>query len=99
MLIKSKTENTKVLVHENCRKRFHDKRKLTTINTKDTRDIRKSTSLFNWKQIIFFCNWHCIEDYKNPSRRDWHFASTLQIRQSVILAGQSIPEADPNDEC
>ena len=55
MLIKSKTENTKVLVHENCRKRFHDKRKLTTINTKDTRDIRKSTSLFNWKQIFFFC--------------------------------------------
>ena len=56
LLIKSKTENTQVLVHENCRKRFNDKRKLTTINTKDTRGTRKSTSIFNWKQNCFFCN-------------------------------------------
>ena len=54
LLIKSKTENTHVLVHENCRKRFNDKRKLTAINTKDTRDSRKSASLFNWKQKFFF---------------------------------------------
>ena len=54
LLIKSKTENTQVLVHENCRKRFNDKRKLTAINTKDTRDSRKSASLFNWKQKFFF---------------------------------------------
>ena len=54
LLIKSKTENTQVLVRENCRKRFNDKRKLTTINTKDTSDTRKSTSLFNWNQIVFF---------------------------------------------
>ena len=82
LLIKSKTENTQVLAHENCSKRFNDKRKLTTKSTKDTRDTRKSTSLFNWKQnfFFFFCNQHCIEDYKNPSRRDWHLASTLQIQ-------------------
>ena len=98
MLIKSKTENTLVLVHENCRKRFYDKRKLTTINTKDTKDTRKSTSLFNLKQNCLFCRQHCIKDYKNPSRRDWHLASTLQIRQSVILACQSRLEADPKDE-
>ena len=54
LLIKSKTENTQVLVHENCRKRFNDKCKLTTINAKDTRDTRKSTSLFNWKQNCLF---------------------------------------------
>ena len=54
LLIKSKTENTQVLVRENCRKRFNDKRKLTTINTKDTSDTRKSTSFFNWNQIVFF---------------------------------------------
>ena len=86
LLIKSKTKNTQLLVHENCRKRFNGKRKLTTINTKDKRATRKLTSLFNWKQLFFF-NQHCIEDYKNPSRRDWHLASTLQIRQ-----------ADPKDE-
>ena len=95
MLIKSKTENTHVLVHENCRKRFNDKRKLTATNTKDTWDTRKPTSLFNWKKNCFFCNQHCIEDHKSPSRREWHLASTLQIRQSVILAFQSRPEADP----
>ena len=97
LLIKSKTENTQVLVHENCRKRFNDKRKLTTINTKDTRGTRKSTSIFNWKQNCFFCNQHCIEDYKNPSKRDWHLALTLQIRQSVILTCQSRLEVDLKD--
>ena len=96
LLIKSKTENTQVLVHENCRKRFYDKRKLTT---KDTRDTRKSTSLFNWKQsYCFFYNHHCIEDYKNPSIRDWHLASTLEIWQSIISTCQSRLEADPKDE-
>ena len=54
LLIKSKTENTQVLAHENCSKRFNDERKLTTKSTKDTRDTRKSTSLFNWKQNCFF---------------------------------------------
>ena len=53
LLIKSKTKNTQVLVHENCRKRFNDKRKLTTINTKDIRDTRKSTSLLTGNKIVF----------------------------------------------
>ena len=79
LLIKSKTEKTQVLVHENCRKRFNDKFKLTAINTKDIRDTRKSTSSFNSKQNCLFCSQHCIEDYKNLSRGDWHLASTLQI--------------------
>ena len=98
MLTKSKTENTHVLVHENCRKLFNDKHKLTTVNTKDTNGTRKSTSLFNWKENYFSCNQHCIEDYKNPSRRDWHLASTLEIRESVILACQSRLETDSKDE-
>ena len=49
LLIKSKTKNTQLLVHENCRK-------LTTINTKDKRATRKSTNLFNWEQLFFSIN-------------------------------------------
>ena len=44
-LTKSKKENIQVFVHESCRKRFTDKRKLPT--NKQERDSRKSTCSFN----------------------------------------------------
>ena len=85
-----------MFVHESCRKRFTDKRKLPT--NKQERDTRKSTSSFNWKQNCFFCSEPCILDVKNPSRRDWHFASTLTIRENVLLDCKSRLECDPNDD-
>ena len=42
------------MVHENCRKPFNDKHKLTAKNAKDIRDTRKSTSLFNIGNNFFF---------------------------------------------
>ena len=73
LLIKAKTENSHILVHENCREQFNDKRKLTIINTLETLEPYLTGNKFFF--FFFFCNQHCIEDYKNPSRRDWHLAS------------------------
>ena len=81
-LINLKKENTEVFVHENCRKWFNNKRRISTDKQERDRDTRQSTNLFNWKQNCFFCNEPC--DSKNSSRRVWHFTSTLQIRQSVL---------------
>ena len=75
LLIKAKTENSHVLVHENCREQFNDKRKLTIINTLETLEPYLTGNNFFFFFFFFFCNQHCIEDYKNPSRRDWHLAS------------------------
>lgn len=95
-LIKSQIENTGVFVHENCRKRFTNKRRISIDKQERDRNTRKSTGSFNWKQNCFFCKEPC--DSKNPSRKVWHLASTLQIRKSVLDTCKSKLESNADDE-
>ena len=98
-LVTCKDEKTPVFVHEDCRKWFNNKRRILTVKeNRETKKTRRSFTLFNWKENCFFCGSSCVNDVKNPSRRDWHIASTLQMRQNILDTCTSRLEKNASDE-
>ena len=69
------------LFSRGCRKLFNNNCRISK-NAKTThkKNIRRSFCLFSWKMSSFLCSSACHLDQKNPSRRDWHLASTKQLR-------------------
>ena len=74
-------ENRPVYVHEECRKWFNNKRRIESDNVSkvEIKKTRKSLDGFDWKNRCIICSKDCIFDPKNPSRKNWHQASTFQI--------------------
>ena len=85
---KKKDECTLVQVHEKCRKRFNNKRRINTLTTQSNQEAstsRRSTmpNGFDPKRDCFFCSKIC--DSKKRAR-NWHLAATLEIKEcSKIL--------------
>ena len=78
---RSENEGLEIFVHKDCRKWFNNKRRISTESEISQRKRRKSTHFSSWNTNCFLCDSACNIDRKNPSRRDWHFASSNQIRQ------------------
>jgi len=80
----AKANQTQVLVHGSCRKWFNNKRRISTEEPCSSKKTRKILESFCWKSNCFYCGLQCISDRKNPSRKDWHLVSTLDIRKRIL---------------
>ena len=95
----SQTNNLPVHVHEQCRKWFNKKRRINAEKSQtETKKTRKSVQLFNWKLNCFLCGSPCSHDRKNPSRKNWHLASTYEIRQNILDNCKTRLENNEDDE-
>ena len=93
----AKSNQTPVFVHESCRKRFNNKRRIAVPEPLGKK-TRKSVEVFGWKINCFYCGLQCIHDLKNPKRKDWHLVTTLDIRQRILDICKSKLE-DNADDC
>ena len=93
-------ESKPVHVHEECRKWFNNKRRIENDNEIQTekKKTRKSTEGFNWKKACFICSKECSFDPKNPSRKNWHLASTFQIKTNTLETCKSRLQKDNDDK-
>lgn len=99
-LVRSQMEGSQVFVHEDCRKWFNNKRRLNLEMKKcdGGKKTRRSTALFNWKLNCFLCGDECLIDEKHPSRKKWHQASTLEMRETTLDMSEKRLNSNPNDE-
>lgn len=83
-----------VRVHENCRKKFTNKRryeqssKASSSSTIDTLEgkpqkLLRSIATFDWKRDCFFCCKPATRDAHNPSRCNVRAAHTMGIRDNA----------------
>ena len=101
-MAEAKANNNDVQVHAICRKRYTDKRNLTKLKD-DTpscaqAETRNTNDGFDSKKNCLFCNTPCVLDKKNPSRKNWHCISTLQIKESILEVCNKGLDIDKADE-
>jgi len=93
-----KRDGLAVFVHEDCRKWFNNKRRISTDKPQKIKKTRLSTDQFNWKSNCFYCGQECITDRKNPNRKDFHFASTFETRENILRKCYAKLEENPDDK-
>ena len=85
-----------IFVHIKCRKTFTDKRKLLVKTV--IKETRKSTEAFDLEINCLFCSKECCTDIKNPSRKTWVQASTVQLKKAIAIECTARLKSNPNDE-
>ena len=96
-LKRCKKDNLPVFVHEDCRKSFNNKRRISN-ELQRIKKTRLSVEQFNWKSNCFYCGTECITDRKNPNCKDWHLASTFEMKENVLKKCDSKIEENPDDQ-
>ena len=80
---------TAVYVYEKCRKDYNNRKRISSLKPdselkKLKIETRKSTENFDWLLHCFLCAKTCAHDPKHPKRSDCHYASTFEIRNTIL---------------
>lgn len=78
-----KEQESKVLVHHDCRRRFV-KRKKEKDSEPEIKRLRSPTnSLFDWKRFCFLCG-NAADIHHNKNRKKTHQVSTLPLHENLV---------------
>ena len=80
---------TAVYVYEKCRRDYNNRKRISSLKPdselkKLKIETRKSTENFDWLLHCFLCAKTCAHDPKHPKRSDCHYASTFEIRNTIL---------------
>ena len=98
-----KNKTTGVYVHETCRRDYNNRKIISSLKIDSEAkmpriETRKSTEHFNWLLHCFLCAKPCARDPKHPKRSDCHYASTIEIRNTILSICSQKLDACKDDE-
>ena len=105
-LIRKQAESdrvTGVYVFEKCRRDYNNRKRVLSLKPdselkKLKIETRKSTENFDWLLYCFLCGKTCTQDPKHPKRNYCHYASTFEIRNTILRNGRQRIEEHRDDE-
>ena len=94
---------TGVYVNEKCRRDYNNRKRISFLKPDSQLkqlkiETRKSTENFDWLLHCFLCGKTCAQDLKHPKRSDCHYASTFEIKNTILRNFRQRIEKHRDDE-